>query len=74
MYSADSHLAVGLPHSEISGSRGVRASPELIAAYYVLHRLFLPRHSPNALRLLDPYQITDARYQVSVVRIRPTFS
>ena len=29
----------GLPHSEIHGSKLVRSSPWLIAAYHVLHRL-----------------------------------
>jgi hypothetical protein len=43
----------GLPHSEIHGSKPVRGSPWLIAAYHVLHRLLLPRHPPNALRSLD---------------------
>src|SRR6266567_8261297 len=42
----------GLPHSEIRGSTGARPSPRLIAACYVLHRLSVPRHSPNALRRL----------------------
>ena len=43
---------VGFPHSEISGLKHVRSSPELIAAYYVLHRLLMPRHPPNALLIL----------------------
>ncbi len=43
----------GLPHSEISGSMSARNSPELIAACYVLHRLSVPRHSPDALIALD---------------------
>ena len=34
-------LRVGFPHSEICGSEAIRASPQLIAAYYVLHRLSL---------------------------------
>ena len=46
----------GLPHSEIRGSKGIRPSPRLIAAYHVLHRLLSPRHSPNALIALDPIQ------------------
>ena len=41
-----------MPHSEIRGSTGARPSPRLIAACYVLHRLSVPRHSPNALRRL----------------------
>ena len=43
----------GLPHSEILGSKPVRGSPRLIAAYHVLHRLLAPRHPPNALMTLD---------------------
>ena len=39
----------GLPHSEIFGSKPVRSSPKLIAAYHVLHRLLAPRHPSNAL-------------------------
>lgn len=38
-------------HSEISGSKPIHSSPELIAVYYVLHRLLAPRHPPNALIL-----------------------
>ncbi len=49
---ADGHSPVGFPHSEISGSRPVSGSPELIAAVHVLHRLWLPRHPPYALRSL----------------------
>ena len=44
---------VGFPHSEISGSKLIRSSPKLIAAYYVLHRLHAPRHPLNALKALD---------------------
>ena len=40
---------VGLPHSEIPGSKIMCISPELIAAYHVFHRLSVPRHSPCAL-------------------------
>ena len=36
----------GLPHSEICGSKCMCHSPQLIAAYHVLHRLCEPRHSP----------------------------
>ena len=43
----------GFPHSEILGSKPVRGSPRLIAAYHVLHRLSAPRHPPNALMTLD---------------------
>ena len=37
------------PHWEISGSLAMCAYPKLIAAYHVLHRLLMPRHSPCAL-------------------------
>jgi hypothetical protein len=43
----------GFPHSEIRGSKVVRTSPRLIAAYHVLHRLSAPRHPPNTLKALD---------------------
>ena len=42
----------GLPHSEISGSQDICSSPKLIAAYRVLRRLLMPRHSPCALSSL----------------------
>jgi hypothetical protein len=42
------HLG-GFPHSEISGSQAICASPKLIAAYHVLHRRQMPRHPPCAL-------------------------
>ena len=45
----------GLLHSEISGSKCVCHSPELIAAYHVLHRLAMPRHPPCALLRLVVY-------------------
>lgn len=43
----------GFPHSDIFGSKPVRGSPKLFAAYHVLHRLSVPRHPPNALKTLD---------------------
>ena len=42
----------GFPHSEIHGSKLIRSSPRLIAAYHVLLRLCMPRHPPNALNSL----------------------
>lgn len=57
----------GFPHSEIPGSKLVRSSPRLIAAYHVLHRLSAPRHPPNALKTLDRFRdrcpLTGSRYQ-----------
>ena len=43
------------PHSEIVGSKLIRSSPTLIAAYHVLHRLLPPRHPPDALNILIYY-------------------
>jgi hypothetical protein len=40
---------VGLPHSDIPGSKPAGGSPGLIAAIHVLHRLLVPRHPPCAL-------------------------
>lgn len=37
------------PHSEICGSIHICWSPQLIAAYHVLHRLWEPRHPPCTL-------------------------
>ena len=41
--------SAGFPHSEICGSKVICTSPQLIAAYYVFHRLSVPRHPPYAL-------------------------
>ena len=43
----------GFPHSEIPGSKPARGLPGLIATCYVLHRLSVPRHPPDALVILD---------------------
>ena len=43
----------GLLHSDISGSMCACHSPELFAAYRVLHRLLMPRHPPCALISLN---------------------
>ena len=43
----------GLPHSEIHGSKPARGSPWLIATCCVLHRLSVPRHTPDSLQTLD---------------------
>jgi hypothetical protein len=49
----DDPIRAGFPHSDICGSKGARASPQLFAACHVLHRLSVPRHPPNALLALD---------------------
>ena len=49
----------GLSHSEICGSMAICASPQLIAAYHVLHRLQEPRHPPSALfYFLSPFPLS----------------
>ena len=53
----------GLPHSEIRGSKAVSASPRLIAAGRVLHRLPAPRHPPRAHVILAPHRDRRARAQ-----------
>src|SRR3546814_12742127 len=63
-------LRGGLPHSEIPGSKLVRSSPRLFAAYHVLHRLLVPRHPPNALQRLiaDPSVTHSGKTRGSDVR------
>ena len=39
----------GFPHSDIHGSKAICALPWLFAAYRVLRRLLVPRHSPCTL-------------------------
>ena len=57
---------IGLPHSEIPGSKCVCHSPRLIAAYHVLHRLLMPRHSSCAL-----FFLTENPARSSTVSRRP---
>ena len=45
------------PHSDIRGSMLICSSPQLFAAYHVLHRLLMPRHSPCALLRLTSSQL-----------------
>ena len=49
------------PHSEICGSIDICSSPQLIAAYHVLHRLLVPRHPPYALFCLTSYMSSSVR-------------
>ena len=44
---------VGFPHSDTCGSRLICSSPQLFAAYRVLLRLLMPRHSPCTLSSLN---------------------
>ena len=50
--------APGFPIRRSAGQRLFSASPRLIAAVHVLHRLLLPRHPPYALILLTVSSMT----------------
>ena len=52
------YCTAGFPHSDISGSTLICSSPKLFAAYHVLHRLLMPRHSPCALLRLTFVRIS----------------
>ena len=58
----------GFPHSEIPGSKPICGSPGLIAAYRVLHRLLVPRHSPYTLSSLTIKNRTDAHLKAKAYR------
>ena len=47
---------LGCPIRRSLGIASILDFPKLIAEYHVLHRLLLPRHSPNALLALDLIQ------------------
>ena len=64
----------GFPHSDIPGSKPVRGSPGLIAAYHVLHRLSAPRHPPDTLMALDCSHRQSAFYLSPTRRRRQTHS
>ena len=54
MYSVrDDPQRAGFPHSDIPGSKLAPNSPRLFAGCHVFHRLYAPRHPPNALILLE---------------------
>ena len=57
----------GFLHSDIHGSMDICSSPWLIAAYRVLHRLPVPRHSPCAL-----FSLT-MRYKICCHTLRESF-
>ncbi len=66
----------GFPHSEISGSQAVCASPKLIAAYHVLHQRRPPRHPPYALCSLaisfNPSDLATGQLTIQLIRICTT--
>lgn len=49
-------------------------SPKLIAAYYVLHRLLIPRHSPCALISLTNLKLVLITHNLSIyLMVKPQF-
>ena len=59
-------FSAGFPHSDISGSMAICASPKLFAACHVLRRLPVPRHSPCALSCLTYFFFSETYFlQVS---------
>ena len=62
------------PHSEIFGSLTMCVYPKLIAAYRVLHRLLMPRHSPYALCSLTFCLLIDTNHFVSCVFYSLTYA
>ena len=60
-----------MPHSEIPGSKPVRGSPRLIAAYHVLHRLSAPRHPPDTLLALDSSSKSENGRAEALARLTP---
>ena len=57
----------GFPHSDICGSQAICASPQLFAAYRVLLRLLMPRHSPCALLSLNFFPSLLHEFRKSVI-------
>ena len=49
LHQGNAVACIGLPHSEILGSKVICTSPKLIAACHVFRRLLKPRHPPSAL-------------------------
>ncbi len=63
MYSACGNAALpalGFPIRKSADHRLFSASPRLIAAVHVLHRLLVPRHPPCALNILTVIKIFDS--------------
>ena len=48
---------IEFPHSDTCGSKLICSSPQLFAAYHVLLRLPMPRHSPCALSSLNLHEL-----------------
>ena len=73
MYSDKNTPKGGFPHSEICGSKVTGTSPQLIAACHVFHRLYTPRHPPNALMTLENSSISSDKIQRSIKEYEELF-
>src|ERR1700727_3206146 len=60
---------LGLPIRRSAGQRLFSASPRLIAAVHVLHRLLVPRHPPCALTILTVIFLRENRSSLSVIPV-----
>ena len=60
---------IGFPHSEINGSPDLCSLPLLIAAFHVLHRLKVPRHSPHALSSLTIKLVHKQNSLANIIKI-----
>ena len=70
LFGRGSHpvTGAGLPHSETCGSKCACHSPQLIAAYRVLHRLVMPRHPSCArIRLAEDRNPRPSRYVATLL-------
>ena len=63
------YCPAGFPHSDIPGSMDICSSPRLFAAYRVLLRLSVPRHSPCALSSLTNRKRAFARSRCELCRL-----
>ena len=61
----------GFPIRKSAGQRLFSASPRLIAAVHVLHRLLVPRHPPCALSILTENTLLYCHYADFKVRAEP---
>ena len=72
-YAVTRVFLVGLPHSEICGSRIICISPQLFAAYHVFHRLLVPRHPPCALYSLTIVSFIGTVHYHSIILVLSSY-
>ena len=73
-YRLTGYCPAGFPHSDICGSMLICSSPQLFAAYHVLLRLLMPRHSPCALLRLTFSSPAPLRFRFSSLRFHSALS